>query len=68
MIQKDYGLIVIKAVIDDRSRLDESRGELVESFRKVMGDDCKVEFEFVDDIKPLASGKFQYTISEVAPE
>jgi len=30
-----------------------------------MGKDCKVEFEFVDEIKPAKSGKYLYTICEV---
>ena len=36
-----------------------------EGIKKVMGDDCRVEFEIVDDIPQLKSGKFRYTISEV---
>ena len=30
-----------------------------------LGEDCQVEFEFCDDLPPLRSGKFRYTISEV---
>lgn len=35
--------------------------------RLVMGEGCRVEYQFVDDIPPTASGKYRYTISKVAP-
>jgi phenylacetate-CoA ligase len=36
--------------------------------RAVMGSECEVVFEFVDAIPEAASGKYRYTISNVAPE
>ena len=39
--------------------------EIVDKIKIVMGQDCKVEFEFVDDIEPLKSGKYLYTVTEV---
>jgi phenylacetate-CoA ligase len=34
--------------------------------RFVMGEDCRVQFEFVNDIDPTASGKYHYIISKVS--
>jgi len=31
-----------------------------------MGADCQVDFEFPDDLPPLPSGKYRYTVSEVS--
>lgn len=31
----------------------------------VMGSDCRIKYEFVDDIAPTGSGKYRYTISKV---
>ena len=31
----------------------------------VMGQECKVEFIFVDDIPPSASGKYRYTVLKI---
>jgi phenylacetate-coenzyme A ligase PaaK-like adenylate-forming protein len=34
--------------------------------RLVMGPDCRVDFQFLPDLPPHPSGKFRYTVSEVA--
>ncbi|MFH1371297.1 MAG: phenylacetate--CoA ligase family protein [Planctomycetota bacterium] len=65
VIQKKYDYILIKAVILDNQKFAETIPALVDSIRKVMGQDCKVEFEYVDDIPPTKSGKYLYTISEL---
>jgi phenylacetate-CoA ligase len=65
IIQQDYNSVLIKMVVKDPPRakaLDEIRGSL----QRVLGSACRVEFEFVDDISPLPSGKYRYTISHVA--
>jgi phenylacetate-CoA ligase len=36
-----------------------------EKLQIVMGKDCQIEFEFVDEIEPTPSGKYRYTISKV---
>lgn len=65
VIQKNYDYILIKAVLLDNQKFAETIPALVDSIRKVMGQDCKVEFEYVDDILPTKSGKYLYTISEL---
>ena len=65
VIQKDYYLIKIKVVILDKIGFENGKNEIINSIKKVMGQDCKVEFEFVDVIEPLESGKYLYTMSEI---
>ena len=63
VIQKNYDYILVKIATKNPNRNDMKFIE--EGIKKVMGDDCRVEFEIVDDIPQLKSGKFRYTISEV---
>ncbi|MGA2323253.1 MAG: phenylacetate--CoA ligase family protein [Sedimentisphaerales bacterium] len=65
VIQKDYDRIVIKAVVGDLQKFNEAKEKLVNSIRMVMGRDCVVEFELVDEIPFSASGKYLYTVSEL---
>ena len=65
VIQRDYDSIIIKVVVIDKLIFDNSRNKIINSIKKIMGQDCNVEFEFVDDIEPLKSGKYLYTLSEV---
>jgi hypothetical protein len=39
--------------------------DIIGKTQLVMGKDCLVNFEFVDDIPNTPSGKYRYTISEV---
>jgi len=69
-VQKDYELIVLKIVLRDATKnpkmyLAEDLNSIIKDIQVVMGKDCVVEFEFLDDIPPTASGKYRYTISEV---
>lgn len=62
IIQQDYNSILIKlvaAATPPYGALDEIRGSL----QRVIGPACQVDFEFVDAIPPLPSGKYQYTVS-----
>jgi phenylacetate-CoA ligase len=64
VIQTDYNSILIKLIIEAPPppiALEEIRT----SFRRVMGDACQVEFEIVDSIPPLPSGKYRYAVSLV---
>jgi phenylacetate-CoA ligase len=69
-VQKDYELIILKIVLRDATEnpkmyLAEDLNSIIKDIQVVMGKDCVVEFEFLDDIPPTASGKYRYTISEV---
>jgi phenylacetate-CoA ligase len=66
VIQKSLSCIVFKIVksgpAPDRVELE----EIARKTRFVMGEDCEVLFEFVDDIPVAESGKRRFTISDVA--
>jgi len=62
VIQKDYDYILVKIATKEPNKEDL---EYIENgIKKIMGE-CKVEFEIVNDIPQLSSGKFRYTISEL---
>ena len=62
VIQKDYDYILVKIATKNPNKKDM---QFIENgIKKIMGD-CNVEFEIVNDIPQLGSGKFRYTISEV---
>jgi len=67
VIQKDYKTILFKIVKTSSEWPPEERQEIIQKTRRLMGDDCIVTFEFVDQIPPADSGKYRYTISEVSP-
>jgi len=62
VIQKAYDYIVIKLVVLDIKKFHEFKGDIVTSIKKVMGQDCRIDF---DEIPPLKSGKYLYTICEI---
>lgn len=64
IIQKEYNLIEIK-IIKNYDELKDDLTNIEDGIKKVMGEDCEVRFSFVDEIKPLKSGKFLYTICEL---
>jgi len=65
VIQKDYDYILVRLVLLDEDIFKQYKPQIIKAIQKLMGDACKIEFEYVDDIKPLQSGKYLYTISEV---
>ncbi len=66
VIQTSYASIIFKIVKASSDLRPEELDEIAENTRAVLGRDCAVRFEFVDDIPPSPSGKYRYTISEVA--
>jgi len=66
VVQKSHAHLLFKVVSTNgkppKGELDEIAGRS----RLAMGDDCRVDFEFCDELRALPSGKFRYTISEVA--
>lgn len=65
VVQKDYDKILVRAVLSDEAGFSSRKQDITDSFRKVLGQDCKVDFEYVDDIPPAKSGKYLYTICEL---
>lgn len=64
IIQADYAWVVFRVALQGAYRTDELE-EITYQTRLVMGAECRVDFEFVDDIAPSPSGKFRFTVSEV---
>lgn len=64
IIQKKLDLVIIKIVIDGEI-LQDNLDEIENKIKIVMGQDCKVVFECLDNIPKTKTGKFLYTISKV---
>jgi len=64
IIQADYERVIFRVAPEGDARPEELE-EITRETRLVMGAGCQVDFEFVNDIAPSASGKFRFTISEV---
>ncbi len=64
VIQKDYDYIIYKIVSSNEINEKDIK-KITNSVKKIMGNDCKIDFEFVDEIESSKSGKFLYTVSEV---
>jgi phenylacetate-CoA ligase len=65
VIQKSVSRIIFKIVKSSDKYQQTELEDIVAKTKLVMGDDCEVIFEFVDEIQPSVSGKYRYTISEV---
>ncbi len=66
VIQKSYSSILFKIRLSEHCYEPEELTDIISKARVVMGKDCLVDFEFVDDIPNSASGKYRYTLSEVS--
>ena len=64
IIQADYDRVIFRVALQGDSRPEELEEIMCET-RLVMGAECRVDFEFVDDIAPSPSGKFRFTVSKV---
>jgi phenylacetate-CoA ligase len=66
VVQKTHAHILFKVVSTNGNPPKEELDEIAGRSRLAMGNDCRVEFEFCDELPALPSGKFRYTVSEVA--
>jgi len=70
VVQEDYNLINVFIVLNEFSRNNQilncqQINEIINGIRFVMGQDCNIEFKFVDDILPSPSGKYRFTFSKI---
>jgi phenylacetate-CoA ligase len=68
-VQETYDLIRVRVVVDEEASTQAVRAQLetIETrIKSIMGSDCTVSFDHVDDIPAESSGKYLYTISKVA--
>jgi phenylacetate-CoA ligase len=68
VIQKSPSLILIRIVKADSYFLLTDLEEISRKSKILMGQDCEIAFEFVDDISSAGSDKFRYVISEMAKQ
>jgi phenylacetate-CoA ligase len=66
IVQKSHAHLLFKLVSANGKPPKEELDEIAGRSRLAMGKDCRVDFEFCDELPALPSGKFRYTISEVA--
>ncbi|MBU6398928.1 MAG: phenylacetate--CoA ligase family protein [Verrucomicrobia bacterium] len=66
VIQKSPAHIVFRVVRFNGEPAKSELEDITLRTRRVMGEDCRVDFEFAADLPPLPSGKYRYTISEIA--
>lgn len=65
IIQKGYSHILFRIVSKESEHHQGELDEIIANSKKVLGDDCRVDFEFVDDIAASGSGKLHFILSEV---
>jgi phenylacetate-coenzyme A ligase PaaK-like adenylate-forming protein len=65
VIQKTLSSLEIKVVVHNEHDFSKQKPVVEEVIRKTMGHDCSINWKEVDDIPPLTSGKYLYTVSEV---
>lgn len=63
VVQTEYERVVLKVVPKGEGPTPEEREELRHVVGMVMGEDCRVDIDLVDDIPPSDSGKYLYTVS-----
>ncbi len=66
VVQKGHEHLLFKLVSANGGPPKEELEEIAGRSRLAMGTDCRVDFEFCEELPALPSGKFRYTISEVA--
>lgn len=63
IIQKNHNLVVCNIVLEKEKNETEIE-EIEDKIKLVMGNNCKVKFEIVDEIRPSKSGKYLYIVCE----
>jgi hypothetical protein len=69
VVQEAYDRIVLRMVLEPGAKpgdLETTLAEAREKIRRVMGEACAVEPEYVDEIPRAPSGKYLYVIRRVA--
>jgi len=68
IIQKNVNYIVINLVLKDSQKIQEAKKDfknINKKIRSVMGNETKIKYNIVDEIKASPSGKFMYTFSRI---
>jgi phenylacetate-CoA ligase len=68
IIQKNINYIVINLVLKDNQKIQEAKKDfknINKKIRLVMGNETKIKYNIVDEIKPSKAGKHMYAFSQV---
>lgn len=65
IIQKQTDEILVKVVIKNKSKFLEAKKNITDSFKKVMGEKCEVNFQELNSIPAEKSGKYRFIKSLV---
>ena len=66
VVQRSHDQVLFKVVGPNPRPPKSELDDIASKARLAMGSDCQVDFEFLPELPPHASGKYRYTISEVA--
>jgi len=66
-VQKSLDYVVVR-VVKDGPMSQAQRAEVEQTLKIALGDHVKIDFEFPDEIPVGRSGKYRYTICEIADE
>ena len=69
IIQEAIDYIIINLVLMDKTKLkdmDKDFKEINQTIWKAMGNDTKIKYNIVDEIKPSSSGKYLYSYSKIS--
>jgi phenylacetate-CoA ligase len=66
VIQKSYTSLLFKIKKAEHGCSSQELADITSKARTLMGEDCQIDFEFVDNILPSPSGKYRYILSEVS--
>jgi phenylacetate-CoA ligase len=68
IIQKKVNYIVINLVLKDNQKIQDVKKDfknINKKIRLVMGNETKIKYNIVDEIKPSKAGKYMYAFSHV---
>ncbi len=68
IIQREFGSIIVRAVVRKGVDCKKSEESVRNEVRKHFSQTLKVRFEYVDEIPRTKAGKFKFIISELTPE
>jgi phenylacetate-CoA ligase len=64
-IQKDFDLVAVNMVKASETVPDGDFDDITKKIQVLLGEGCRVEYNFLEDISPSPSGKYRYTMSEM---
>ena len=68
IVQENYEMLVVKLILDKgypQNRTDELTKEIISRYRPILGEDCNITVEFVDQIPLTNAGKRRIVISNL---